>query len=140
MINFSKAIYFDNNLFDSYFGRAKIYDKQKLYQESVADYSTCILLYESKKTQSHDINKQQMYNSILASLYYFRGLIREKMDEHFLAINDQSIAISLMGSSYGEAYIARGMAKYYEALDYCQDFKIACEESKLCDKWNYYCK
>ena len=46
------------------------------------------------------------------------------MDEHFLAINDQSIAINdLMGSSYGEAYIARGMAKYYEALDYCQDFK-----------------
>ena len=45
----------------------------------------------------------------------------------------------LYNRNYADAYLNRGISKWYLKLPYCSDFKKACDLG-LCDNYNDLCK
>ena len=84
------------------------------------------------------------YNSTLrimpnySNTYICRANVYEKSGKYQLAIDDYSRAIEINPNDVN-AYDKRGAAKWYLKLEYCSDFKKACDLDK-CNNYNKFCK
>ena len=70
--------------------------------------------------------------------YYIRGASKNNLKDYYGAIADYTKAIEL-NPDYANAFYCRGIAKFIVKLDYCSDYKRACDLG-LCDNYNNYCK
>ena len=85
-----------------------------------------------------DFNNAIRINPNYAMAYYNRGVAYNGLGKYKLAIDDFSSAIRI-NPDFALAYYNRGNAKSYLKLDYCSDFKRACDLGK-CDNYNKVCK
>ena len=120
--DFTRAIRIDPDYTNAYYNRGFAYDELGNYEDAIADYTRAIRI-----------------DPDYADAYYNRGTVYGRyLGNYEDAIADFTRAIRI-DPDYANAYANRGTAKWYLKLDYCGDFKIACDLGR-CNNYNNFCK
>ena len=106
---------------EEYFDKGFDYAKSGQYQLAIDNYTKCLRI-----------------DPDYAHAYYNRGLSYIKSKNYEDAIADFTRAISI-DPDHADTYNNRGAAKWYLKLEYCSDFKRACDLGS-CDNYNNFCK
>jgi tetratricopeptide (TPR) repeat protein len=104
-----------------YYNRGVVYVDLGKYQLALDDYSSAIRI-----------------NPDYAKAYNNRGGVYVDLGKYQLALDDYSSAIRINPDD-AKAYDNRGIVKWHLKLEYCNDFKRACDLGQ-CDNYNKGCK
>ena len=107
---------------EEYFNKAFDYGNSGKYQLAIENYTKCLRIDPDYAPQA----------------YYNRGWNYGQLENYEDAIADYTRAIRI-APDYAAAYYNRGTAKWYLKLEYCSDFKRACDLGS-CDNYNNFCK
>ena len=155
IVNYTKFLRLNPDDADAYYNRGNTYGKLGKYQLAIDDYNRAIrinpdyaIAYNNRGIAYNDLGKYQLaiddYNNAIrinpddADAYYNRGNAYNDLGKYQLAIDDYNRAIRIK-PDYANAYNNRGTAKWYLKLDYCSDYKKACDLGE-CHNYNKLCK
>ena len=136
---FNMALKIDPKVTTTYFFRAKMYNKQKKYENAKADYLKAIEIDNQDPEGYYYLglfyNNQ---NNIFKSLYYIeKAIARLKSDLGYYITADNGYDVINLSDLYCKK------AEIYKSQDeldlMCEDYKIACDLGN-CELFNLNCK
>ena len=112
--NYTKAINEYPDYAPAYYNRGITYNKLGKYEDAIADFNRAICIGKHFEIPNNELGNY----------------------EHAIVDYTRDIRIDL---DYADAYLNRGISKWYLKLPYCSDFKKACDLGR-CDNYNDLCK
>ena len=155
IVNYTKYLRLNPDFATAYYNRGVAYKNLGKYQLAIDDYSRAIRInpdnasaYYNRGFAYMNLGKYQLaiddysrairINPDKAIAYNNRGVAYKKLGKYQLAIDDYNRAIRI-NPDYAKAYYNRGTAKWHLKLEFCSDFKRACDLGN-CDNYNNFCK